>query len=171
MDIIDKHARRYFMQYMKQCFIAIAVVVAILFFLDIARYTVIVASLGATTFVVFAIPHSYSATARRISGGYLVGVVVGISLYYTDTYLASLAFIDAEILNIIIGGTAVGASIFIMAITNTEHPPAAGLSMGLIFNPWSVEAMIIIFMAVFILCLFKQFLGKWLINMHGITGT
>jgi len=171
MSIIDKHARRYFTQYIKQCLIAIAVVVAILFFLDIARYTVIVASLGATTFVVFAIPHSYSAVARRICGGYLVGVAVGISLFYVDTYLAALPFIHAEVLNIVIGGTAVGASIFIMAITNTEHPPAAGLSMGLTFNPWSVEAIIVIFIAVFTLCLCKHFLRKWLINMHETTGT
>lgn len=169
MTIIDKYARLYFTQYMKQCFIAIAVVVAILFFLDIARYTLIVASLGSTTFVVFAIPHSYSATAYRISGSYLVGVVIGITLYYTDAYLASLAFINGEILNIIIGGTAVGASLFIMSITNTEHPPAAGLSMGLIFNSWSVEAIIVIFIALFTLCLCKYLLRKWLINLHEST--
>lgn len=167
MWMIDDHARSNFWQYLKQCCIAIAVIIAILFFLDVARYTVIVASLGATTFVVFAIPHSYSASTYRISGGYLVGIIIGISLYYIDAYLATLLLIDAGILNIIMGGVAVGLSTLIMAVTNTEHPPAAGLSMGLIFNPWTLGALVVIFIAVLALCLCKHFLRKWLINLHG----
>ncbi len=166
MQLIDRHARDNLGQYLKQCLMATLIIVAILFFLDVAKYSVVIASLGATSFIVFAIPHSYSASVVRISGGYAVGILVGAALHYAEKFILSLDMIQPPALGVAIGGLAVGISILIMVAANLEHPPAAGLSIGLVFNQWTAEGLIVIFSAIGTLCLSKYLLRKWLINLH-----
>ena len=169
MPIIDQHARVHLPQYLKQCLMATMVVVAILTLLDVAKYPVVVASLGASSFVVFAIPRSYSASTFRISGGYAVGIGVGVGMHYLERVLSSSEILPEGPLGILLGGMAIGLSIFLMVIFNCEHPPAAGLSLGLIFNPWTVEGLAVILSSVVSLCLCKHLLRKWLINLHAPT--
>ncbi len=57
--------------------------------------------------------------------------------------------IDSETTTLIIfGSIAVGVSIFIMAVTNTEHAPAAGIALGLVINRWELLTIIFILTAI-----------------------
>ena len=38
---------------------------------------------------------------------------------------------------VLFGGLAVGVSIFVMVITDTEHPPAAAVALGFVISPWA----------------------------------
>jgi CBS-domain-containing membrane protein len=66
---------------------------------------------------------------------------------------------------IVFGAIAVGISIFIMAVTNTEHPPAAGISLGLVINPWSLVTIIFILCAIIWLAVIRKILKPYLMDL------
>lgn len=169
MEMIDRHAIPNLRKYLKQSFMGTVVIVMIIFALDAAVHTVIIATLGATTFIVFAMPHSYASEPRRIFGGYAVGIIVGIIVHYLHIFFLFLDPDGFEGINVLLGGLAIGLSTLLMAFTNTEHPPAAGFSMGLIFNPWTFETLGVVVGAITFLSLSKYVLKNWLINLHGPT--
>lgn len=166
MEVIDKRALKKYPRYLKQCLLATAVIVAVIYSLDVVSHTVIIATLGATTFIVFAMPHNYASSPRRIIGGYLVGIIVGLAVFYLNSSILNMGISTDYNFSVLLGGLAVGASTLLMAFTNTEHPPAAGLAMGLVFNTWTTDTLLVISGAVFFLALSKHLLGKWLINLY-----
>jgi CBS-domain-containing membrane protein len=137
MRLFDKKFRKNIHRYIFQCVLATLTILAVLFFLDVLTETAIIAALGASAFVVFAIPNSYSSDPRRLIGGYIVGIIIGIICYYiSTTEMISSFFVETNYSLIVFGAIAVGIAIFTMAVTNTEHPPAAGIALGLVINTW-----------------------------------
>nr|WP_279230329.1 HPP family protein [Thermohalobacter berrensis] len=109
------------------------------------------ASLGATTFIVFTIPSSYTSQSRNVIGGYIVGIIIGIIFHLLSLEMASLLKdMSIRVIYIFLGSIAVGITILLMTITNTEHPPAVGMSLGLVLSKWSyITIMTILFCVVF----------------------
>ncbi len=167
MSVIDKKVSDNFNQYIRQCLMATAIIIVIITSLDVIEQTVIIATLGATTFIVFAMSHSYASRPRRIFGGYAIGLLIGLVVYYLEYFLLILDPEGFEGINIFLGGFAIGASIFLMVFTNTEHPPAAGLAIGLLFNPWDLRTIFVIAVAITFLSSSRYFLRNWLIDLHG----
>lgn len=167
MSVFDKQLSEHLSQYIKQCLMATGVIIAVILAFDVDEQTVIIATLGATTFIVFAMSHSYASEPRRIYGGYAIGILIGLLVYYLEMFLMWIDPSGFDGINIFLGGLAIGTSIFLMVFTNTEHPPAAGLSIGLLFNPWTVETIFVIIVAIFFLSTTKYFLRHWLIDLHG----
>ena len=52
-----------------------------------------------------------------------------------------------------------------MAITNTQHPPAAGTALGLVIQSWSWSAVLFIMSSAVILSLIRLILRGRLINL------
>ncbi len=119
---------------------------------------IVVASIGATTFVVFAMPNSISAQPKNLIGGYLVGLGCGLLCLL----IPKPQFLDPSIANSFIAASAIGLSIFVMVVTDTEHPAASGLALAVAMNGFSwrvVIAAIISALALsFIHVCFKRFL-------------
>ena len=59
----------------------------------------------------------------------------------------------------------VGLSIFLMVITDTEHPPAAGTALGLVIPGWSWSAVVFIMSSAVILSLLRIALRRKLVNL------
>lgn len=166
MDLIDANFKRYPGNYFWQCSLAILMFVLVLLFLDALEHTAIIATLGATAFIVFALPKSYSSRLRHLLGGYAVGIVVGCLCSYLALGLAdspSLSTGNAAV--VISGAIAVGTAIFLMAILNMEHPPAAGMALSLVINPWELETMLFIVVAVLLFALVKEALKRFMIDL------
>jgi CBS-domain-containing membrane protein len=72
-------------------------------------------------------PKNVTAQPRNVIGGHLVGVISGGA--------CALLFIsfgnDSEFIHIIFASVSVGIAIFIMVVTDTEHPPGCSTSLGL----------------------------------------
>lgn len=115
--------------YVFQSLLATSAIFCVLLFLEHADEgkEVVVASLGATAFVVFALPNSFSAQPYNVIGGHIVGLVCGCLGYWL---LNSLPNPDQFIAEAGIHAITVGIAIFIMVVINTEHPPAAGTALG-----------------------------------------
>ena len=57
---------------------------------------------------------------------------------------------------------AVGLSIFIMVITDTEHPPASGTALGVAINGFSAKVLVALIASVIALSLIHHFFKGYL---------
>jgi len=156
MYLIDRKLKHNVFRYIFQCAMATLTIVAMLLFLNIVRHGAIIASLGASTFIVFTMPQAYHSKARPLIGGYIIGVISGLlcDLLSEHATIANL-FSQPYVPVILFGGLAVGLAMFLMAITNTEHAPAAGMALALILNEWSMDTLAFIVASVLWLKLVK----------------
>lgn len=82
-----------------------------------AKYTVLIAPLGASTFIVFAAPAVPFAQPRNVIGGQVIAALVGLTCYM----LLGPSFWVA--------GLACGVATLLMVVTKTMHPPAGGTAI------------------------------------------
>ncbi|MBN2541628.1 HPP family protein [bacterium] len=167
MRIFDKKFRKNMTGYILQCLIATGTVLVVLLFLNVLTHTALIAALGASTFIVFAMPKSYSARPRSLVGGYSFGIIVGVIYHFLSvTEFALTAFRNPQTPLIFFGAAAVGTAIFLMSITSTEHAPAAGISLGLVLNPWDYKTIIFILCAVLLLSSVQHFLKPHMLDLR-----
>lgn len=150
---IDSRFRPYWRHYVLQSALATVSVFGVL--VALRRHNLVVAaSLAATAFTVFAMPGSVTARTRNVIGGHMVGIVCG-SVFA----LVHVGFVtEREVLHAV----AVGSSIFIMALTNTEHPPAAGTALGVVLAGFSLPVALGTLIGVTILSAIHRLLRPWL---------
>ncbi|MHC4070237.1 MAG: HPP family protein [Planctomycetota bacterium] len=112
---------------------------------------VIISSIGATCFLVFAMPTAVSAQTRNVIGGHLVGLACGTVFYFTPLpYLVEYPCV-------------VGIAIFLMVALDVEHPPAAGTALAVVINEVSpIDAFVIIMLSALILSQSRYFLRRYL---------
>ena len=60
---------------------------------------------------------------------------------------------------------AVGLSILIMVATNTEHPPAAGVALGIVIDPWQWSAIAFVLVGALGLSVIRVILKPKMINL------
>jgi CBS-domain-containing membrane protein len=132
-----KEFKQHWKSYLIQSLIATVVIFIVLLVLS-ARRLVIVASLGATTFIVFAMPNTLSAKPRNIIGGYIVGLICG-AFFSLIPHAASMH-------PAVYYAAAVGLSIFLMVVIDTEHPPASGVALAVAIDGvnWKVSLAVVI---------------------------
>mgnify|MGYP006297301761 CR=1 FL=1 len=87
---------------------------------------VLIAAIGSTTFIVFAMPSSKTSRPRNVLGGHLICGLIGFAL--TVLYPVYLP------LRVVIS-LGVGLAVFAMVVLDVEHPPAGGTVIFLIINP------------------------------------
>jgi len=167
MRIIDPNFRRHVGRYVLQCLLATATVMVLLAVMDAVEHTVMVASLGASTFIVFTTPKAKEGSTRHLLGGYAVGIAVGTAFALVHTWLTFQKGSGAEQVAVVtFGGLAVGMAIFLMVVTNTEHPPAAGVALGLVIGQnWNVTTLLGILGVILGLALLKRMLRRFLIDL------
>ncbi len=159
MHIIDKSFTRAPKSYIIQSLLAVVALGIILYFVEFITHAAIIAALGASTFVVFAMPHSITAQPRRLIGGHVIGVLAGTLCYYAFlTGPMGRLLASWQPATLFIYALAVGLAIFAMTVTNTEHPPAAGTALGIVAHEWSPEVVAFIFLSVILLAIVRRLL-------------
>jgi CBS-domain-containing membrane protein len=166
MKLLDDKFRAHKARYLMQCGLATCVVFAVLFVLDAVTNTTIIASLGASAFIAFALPHSRLSRPRFLIGGYLVGTIVGCACSYLPSLplLTQLPLASAW-LNQVSGAVSVGLTMLLMVITNTEHPPAAGLALGFVLNTWNYWTVVVVLIGIGLLVAVKRLLRPVLVDL------
>lgn len=167
MQFIDQKFRANAKRYIFQCGLATLAILLVLSFLNVFQQTTLIASLGASTFIAFAMPSSRSAQPRGLIGGYVLGTLVGVTLSLISQMALLEQYVCPDALAYtFFGATSVGITIFAMVVTNTEHPPAAGAALGLVLNPWNFITVVFILVSVIILAAIKHMLRPILIDLH-----
>jgi len=166
MEIIDKSFVGKPKSYIIQGLMATAVTAIILYFVEVLTHAVIVAALGASTFIVFAMPHSITAQPRRLIGGHIVGLICGTLCYYAFLTgpLRELAA-NSEFIFYISCALSVGLSIFLMTITNTEHPPAAATAISVVVYGWSYQITMFVLLSAIGLATARRLLRSRLVDL------
>ena len=77
-----------------------------------------------------------------------------------------ILFGNLRISYVVFGAIAVGAAILLMTITDTEHAPAAGIPIALVFNKWDYSTVLFILSIVIILFLVKSLLKPILVDLR-----
>ena len=111
---------------------------------------VVISAMGATTFIVFALPTAASAQTRNVIGGHLVGLVVGSVFYYTSMPY----FVEYPLV--------VGIAIFLMVALDVEHPPAAGTALAVVINEVSINVFVTIMISAVVLSQCRYYLRNQL---------
>jgi CBS-domain-containing membrane protein len=163
----DAKFRRIPGHYVVQCLMATVAIGVVLVLMDAVEQTALIASLGASAFIAFTMPQAHVSEPRYLIGGYIVGVVVGVAFGLTYRWLDLPAEgASQEVAHVVLGGLAVGVAIFLMVVTNTEHPPAAGIALGLVINQtWDALTLVVILSAICSLSLVKWLLRRYLRNL------
>ena len=148
-----------------QCGLAGATVFLLLLILDAVTQTVLIAALGASAFIAFAVPRSLHSDPRHLIGGYLVGIAAGVLMSGINGLLhISSPAVDHAVM-IVLGALAISLAMFAMVMTKTEHPPAAALALGLVLNEWSVMTLFVIIAGITALSLIKRVVMPILLDL------
>jgi CBS-domain-containing membrane protein len=163
MRIFDRRFREHKSRYVFQCALATTCVLGVLAVLDVVTDAVVVASLGASSFIVFSIPDGNVSRTRFLVGGYVVGCAVGTACYWLTQWVP-LQNLPVET-PVVYGALAVGLTMFLMVITNTEHPPAAGAALGLVVQQWSPLIVLVTMAGIVALVILRALLRPVLIRL------
>jgi CBS-domain-containing membrane protein len=144
---------RLWLHYLYQSLLATAVVLVILLLLNL-EHAVVIASIGASAFIVFTMPRNITAAPRRVIGGHIVGLICGsaFALIPHGTVLAAS----------LVYAVAVGTTIFLMVALDMEHPPAGGTALGVAITGFSVSVMVAVLTSSILLSLAHRFCKKYL---------
>ena len=115
---------------------------------------VVVASIAASIFIVFAMPHAISARKRAIVGGHWFGLALG-SLW-------ALIPQPYPFISIIVFSLAVGSTMLAMVIFDMEHPPACGTALGVAITGFSWNVGIAIITSTILLAIIRTVFRPYL---------
>ena len=169
--LIDRKFQAHPLRYVWQPLLAAVSIMIVLLLVGAVAHTVLIASLGASAFIVFTMPTTTAARPRYLIGGYVVGVGVGALFGLLYGHLFGAAGIRElgtreELWLVAFAGLAVGLAIFVMVITNTEHPPATGVALGLVVNQqWDWRVLAVLILAVVALAVLRSLLRPFLKNL------
>jgi CBS-domain-containing membrane protein len=159
MFSIDKKFKKHKGHYVFQCLL-VSVCLSVLFsMLNMVFEIALVAALGATTFIIFTGPFKELSQPRYIIGGYCIGTLVGLA----GVYLFSIT--SAVHLFPVLSAFSVGVSMFLMVVLDYEHPPAAGVALGLMMNGGHLHSVAVAFIGIIFLLILRRLLSKFLIDL------
>jgi len=136
-----------------QSFLATLIVLLLILILKM-EHIVVIASIGSTAFIVFALPKSITARPKNVIGGQMIGLLSG--------SICALIPHSSFISSIIVYSVAVGLSIFLMITTDTAHPPASGTALGIAITGFSINIALSLIISVTILSFIHHFLKPFL---------
>ena len=139
---IAEEFKKSWKQYVFQSFLATIVIFVVFLGLKL-EHPLITVSIGATAFIIFAMPRNITANPRNVIGGHAAGVIVGclLLLISHNTFLSS---------------------IFMMVTLYIEHPPASATALGIVMNGFSLKAGVIFFMSIVVLLVIQRYLKRFL---------
>ena len=141
--IANPNIRGHWGRYLAQSVLAVFAMLVVLLFIDSVANAALVAGLGSTVVTAFLHPQASSGRLRAIIGGHSCGLIVGsiLALVFINYELVIITFAYGDIL--VMAG-AVGLTILAMGLTDTEHPPAAGIALGMAGRPWELNIFVYI---------------------------
>ena len=149
---IDEKFKGLWKYYLWQSLLAAVALFIIILCLDKDKM-VVISAMGATSFIVFAMPNAVSAHTRNVIGGHFVGLITGTIFYFVGLpYFLGYPLV-------------VGIAIFVMAALDVEHPPAAGTALAVVINEVSPDVSITIVAAAVLLSLCRYYLRDYLRNL------
>jgi len=148
---------RPWINYFLQSFLAMVAIFIVLVTLSL-QHIVIVASIGASAFIVFTMPRNVTARPRNVIGGHMIGFMCGSLCWYVGLFFPRTEFV----VTLAMYSLAVGLSILLMVITGTEHPPASGTALATAISGFSFKILLALIISTCVLSAIKYILKPYL---------
>lgn len=162
--------------YLAQAGLATVAMLAVLLLTDSLSDAALAAGLASSVIILFMHPSSRAATPRALVGGHMLalGVGSGLSLLFFSTdgvsVLEHITLVEkgmpiiegVGLLRVLPLAASVGILIVMMAVTDTEHPPAAGTVLGVASRAWDLHTTAVIIGAIVLLVCIKVVLHRYL---------
>jgi len=111
---------------------------------------VLFSAIGATCFIVFAMPRSEAAQTRNVIGGHLIALVTA-GLFRVTAFPY---FVEYPLV--------VGLSILVMVVLKAEHPPATGTALAGVINEVSADVILTVLVSVLVLSQCRYYMRRYL---------
>jgi CBS-domain-containing membrane protein len=152
----DRRLSTNWRRYVVQSVLAMVTMLALMLLLS-SRRGAVVASIAASTFIVFAMPSTRPARPRNLIGGHLIGLtcgaLVGLIPHHSPFITAGLYAL------------CVGCSVFLMVALHMEHPPAAGTALGVALDGFSATLFLSVLVCIVTLAAVRVLLGPKLLDL------
>jgi len=165
MKLFDASFKTRKLRYILQCLLAAATMAPIFIILQAMTNAGVIAAVGASAFIALTLPKRKSASPRYLIGGYIVAILVGTLCYWLHVAvpMPKDLWVLEDLPNAVFGAAAMGLASFVMVVTNTEHPPAAGLAVGLVLlDEWQWLAVVAVMAGIIGLSLAQALLKPYL---------
>ncbi len=165
--LLDPKFRRHYRQYIFQALLATAAMALILLFVDSLSTAAIAAGLGSSVVGIFINPSGTTSRLRAVVGGHTMALLIGSAFSFVlfagsaDGGMESFIANHSQYLDLAMAFS-VGLLILVMAVTDTEHPPAAGIVIGMTSRQWTPEVFWAILGALALLAVIKLVLRQHL---------
>lgn len=161
--LLDPEFRRSYKQYIFQAVLATVAMAVILLFVGSLSSAAIAAGLGSSVVGIFINPTGATARLRAVIGGHLMALILG-SVFSLILFTGSIETFTADHsqFHAMMMALSVGLLILVMAVTDTEHPPAAGIAIGMASRDWTPEVFVAILGALVLLAAIKLALKRHL---------
>jgi len=161
--LLDPKFRRQYKRYIFQALLATVAMAVMLLFVDSLSSAAIAAGLGSSVVGIFINPTGATARLRSVVGGHTMALLLG-SVFSFILFAGSIeGFIaDHSQFHALMMAISVGLLILVMAVTDTEHPPAAGIVIGMASREWTPEVFGAILGALVLLGVIKLVLKRHL---------
>ena len=161
--LLDPKFHQNYRRYFFQAALATVAMAAILLFVDSLSSAAIAAGLGSSVVGIFINPSGATARIRAVVGGQTIALLLG-SVFSFILFAGSIETFTADHTEFqaLMMALSVGLLILVMAITDTEHPPAAGIAIGMASREWTFEVVAAILGAVVLLGVIKLVLRRHL---------
>ena len=154
-------------RYLVQASMATVAMLVILIFVDSLSNAALAAGLASSVVTSFVHPSVRIASIRSLCGGHILALIIGSGFaLLAATAPVQVLFLDAPLLGDLGLASVVAALIFVMALTDTEHPPAAGTVLAMATRPRDIGTVGIILAAVPLLALIRQSIGRRLHSLE-----
>ena len=147
--------KKHWKNYVLQSVMATVLIYLLLSILHL-QHLVNVASIGASAFIVFAMPKSITAKEKNLVGGHISGIIVGALLAIL------LASCKVTAIRLVIMALSVGITMFIMVVVDVEHPPACGTALGIAADGFSSELALAVIVSSLLLAAAHYFLKPYM---------
>lgn len=163
--LLDQRFAANWGKYVYQSFLVTLTIAVVVSVLDTFYQTVLIAALGASAFVAFSVPSLRASRPRCLIGGYVVGIAVGTAVSLFTAKMSSVVPMPDHFEMLFMGAVSAGLAMFIMVVTNTEHPPGAALAIGFVYNEWTFMTVVIVLVGIIAISLVKESLRGRLIDL------
>ena len=146
-----------------QAVLATVVMLAILSYVHSLSSAAIAAGLASSVVGIFIGPNNRTARIRSVVGGHGAALALG-SIFSAILFLGPVEnfLLDTRFVHNLSLAIAVGMAMLVMAITNSEHPPAAGTALGMASREFDILIFLSIIGAVALLAVMKLAIRPYL---------
>jgi CBS-domain-containing membrane protein len=158
MRIIDEKFKTDPLPYLLQPAVGVLTIGLLMLVSETVLSLPIIASLGATMFIVVTAPRASATQARHLIGGYLCGIAGGLVAWLLGIVLPGLHLA-------VLAALAVGIALFTMVIGDFEHPPACALALCLVLASSPVLEAVLALFCVLLMSASLHFLRPYMRNL------